>query len=328
MKLGLVPVFVDCRIDNYTIDVDLILSKITNRTRAIIVTHIFGQPADMDAIVSIAREKGLKVIEDCAHALGAQYNGKRIGGLGDASIFSFGTGKNLPCFGGGMVTTNDGVLFKKIEMNILLSKPPSLGPVLKKIIETFISYLLTVEPVFTLFTFPIIKVLNIFDMDIMDFEKKENIPDALVSGLRGLPLRIANIQAAYGSKQLKDLDSRNCKRIENAKLFNKLLGLTKSLSLPSMISGQQSVFTYFYINVKQRYLFRKQLLKRGVDTSKKSFIFNCSSHPDFKRHASNSPVAQALEDSLIEIPNNNCLGEYDIRRICNVIENSVNACYD
>lgn len=100
-------VFVDCD-DSYTMDIDDMRAKITQNTRAIIPVHLYGQPADMDAIMSIAREKNLKVIEDCAQAHGAKYNGNKVGAIGDVGCFSFYPGKNLGAYGdGGMIVSND-----------------------------------------------------------------------------------------------------------------------------------------------------------------------------------------------------------------------------
>ena len=110
-----VPVEPDER--TYNIDTNLIEAAITERTRAILAVHLYGQPADMDAINAIARKHGLKIIEDAAQAHGARYKGRRAGTLGDAAGFSFYPGKNLGALGdGGAVTTNDEDLAKRIRM--------------------------------------------------------------------------------------------------------------------------------------------------------------------------------------------------------------------
>ncbi|MBL7197814.1 MAG: aminotransferase class I/II-fold pyridoxal phosphate-dependent enzyme, partial [Candidatus Omnitrophica bacterium] len=89
-SLGLKPVFVDVRNDTYTINTSLIKSSITKKTKAIFATHILGHPCDMDDIMALSREYDLKVIEDCAHACGAEYKGQKVGSFGIAGIFSFG----------------------------------------------------------------------------------------------------------------------------------------------------------------------------------------------------------------------------------------------
>lgn len=112
---GAMPVPVEPDERTYNIDPSRIEQVITQKTKAIMVVHLYGQPADMDPINALAEKHGLKVIEDCAQAHGARYKGRRVGGLGDAAGFSFYPGKNLGALGdGGAVTTNDSVLAERI----------------------------------------------------------------------------------------------------------------------------------------------------------------------------------------------------------------------
>lgn len=114
---GATPVPVEPDERTYNINPALIEAAITRRTKAILVVHLYGQPADMDAINSIAQKHGLKVIEDAAQAHGARYKGRRVGSLGDAAGFSFYPGKNLGAIGdGGAVTTNDAALAQRIRI--------------------------------------------------------------------------------------------------------------------------------------------------------------------------------------------------------------------
>lgn len=113
---GCTPVLVEPNINTYNIDPDLIEEKITDKTKAIIVVHLYGQAVQMEKIWALAKKYNLKVIEDSAQAHGAIYQGKRVGNLSDASAFSFYPGKNLGCMGdGGAVTTNDETIFKKVK---------------------------------------------------------------------------------------------------------------------------------------------------------------------------------------------------------------------
>jgi dTDP-4-amino-4,6-dideoxygalactose transaminase len=110
-------VFCDCDKDNYTISIPSIKSKLTKQTKAIMAVHLYGHPCDMDAVLDIAKENDLKVIEDCAQAHGAEYKGKRVGDIGDIGTFSFYPGKNLGAYGdGGAIVTNNESLAKKCKM--------------------------------------------------------------------------------------------------------------------------------------------------------------------------------------------------------------------
>lgn len=114
---GAVPVPVEPHIGSGNIDPALVEAAITDRTRAIIVVHLYGQPADMDPIMAIAEKHGLKVIEDAAQAHGALYKGRKVGSLGHAAGFSFYPGKNLGALGdGGAVTTNDEKVAETVRM--------------------------------------------------------------------------------------------------------------------------------------------------------------------------------------------------------------------
>ena len=115
-ETGATPVPVDVNERTFNIDPERIESAITKNTKAIIPVHLYGQPADMDPIMAVAKKHDLKVIEDAAQAHGALYKGKPCGSLGHAAAFSFYPGKNLGAFGdGGAVVTNDAVLADRIR---------------------------------------------------------------------------------------------------------------------------------------------------------------------------------------------------------------------
>ncbi len=116
-QTGAKIVFVDIDPQTYNIDVSQIEEKVNRRTKAILPVHLFGQPADMNPIMKIARKYNLKVIEDACQAHGAEYKGKKVGSIGDAGCFSFYPSKNLAAFGdGGMVVSNGNEIAQKIKM--------------------------------------------------------------------------------------------------------------------------------------------------------------------------------------------------------------------
>jgi dTDP-4-amino-4,6-dideoxygalactose transaminase len=114
---GARPVFVDVDERTYTMDPAAVENAVTSRTRAIIPVHLFGQPADMDPILDVARKHGLFVVEDACQAHGAEYKGRKVGNLGDAACFSFYPGKNLGAFGeAGAIVTGRANLQEKIRI--------------------------------------------------------------------------------------------------------------------------------------------------------------------------------------------------------------------
>jgi dTDP-4-amino-4,6-dideoxygalactose transaminase len=106
-RVGAKPVFVDIELESRNLNMDLVPAAITSRTRAIMPVHFSGLPVDMDALYGIAAERGLRVIEDAAHAIGSRYRGKLIGSFGDLVVFSFHPNKNMTSIEGGAIATAD-----------------------------------------------------------------------------------------------------------------------------------------------------------------------------------------------------------------------------
>tara|TARA_B100001123_G_scaffold260794_1_gene290553 strand:+ start:245 stop:1357 length:1113 start_codon:yes stop_codon:yes gene_type:complete len=124
-RLGAEPVFVDVLADSFNLDVADAATKVSGRTKVIMPVHLYGQAADMDGVLELARTHKLKVVEDCAQALGAKWKGQEVGSMGDFGAFSFFPTKNLGGFGdGGVLLTNDDDLAEKARvLRVHGSKP-------------------------------------------------------------------------------------------------------------------------------------------------------------------------------------------------------------
>jgi len=121
---NVVPVWADVRPDNFLMDPDSVECRITPRTRAIWVTHLWGFPAEVDRLRRIADRHGIYLLEDCAHAIFARYKGKYVGNWGHIGTFSFNMGKQLPTGEGGMAITNDDRLAAELERRIIFGESP------------------------------------------------------------------------------------------------------------------------------------------------------------------------------------------------------------
>lgn len=116
-RAGHKVIFCDCDPDDYTISIESVKDTLNKKTSAIMAVHLYGHPCDMDALSDIAREHSLKIIEDSAQAHGAEYKGKRVGTIGDISVFSFFPGKNLGAYGdAGAIVTDDKILSERCRM--------------------------------------------------------------------------------------------------------------------------------------------------------------------------------------------------------------------
>jgi len=114
VQVGAIPIFVDSDPITWQVDPSDILRKITPKTKAIVVVHLYGHPCNMDAIINIAREHALFIIEDCAEAIGSMYKGQKVGSFGDVACFSFFGNKTITCGEGGMVLTRDATLIDRL----------------------------------------------------------------------------------------------------------------------------------------------------------------------------------------------------------------------
>ena len=120
--LGYQPVFCDVDQQTYNSGREHIEPKITDKTGAILATHLFGQPCPIRDLADLARQKDIRLLEDCAHACGVRVDGQPVGTFGDIGVFSFAEGKNMPCFGGGAIATSDGEIAQRAGE--ILSKAP------------------------------------------------------------------------------------------------------------------------------------------------------------------------------------------------------------
>ena len=115
IKLGLKPILVDSNLYTWNMNCDEVIKKITKKTKAIIITHIYGHPVDMKKILSVARNKKIKIVEDAAEMIGQKYYNKKCGSFGDVSTFSFYANKHITTGEGGMILTNDKKIYEKCK---------------------------------------------------------------------------------------------------------------------------------------------------------------------------------------------------------------------
>ncbi len=117
VAVGAIPVFVDIDPETYALDPEAMEAKVTPRTKAIVPVHLYGHPCDMGRIMAVAHRHALRVVEDCAQAIGARYHGRPVGSFGDAGACSFYPTKNLGAYGdGGMVVTNHAALAERVRL--------------------------------------------------------------------------------------------------------------------------------------------------------------------------------------------------------------------
>ncbi len=241
--VGAIPVFVDVEKDTYNIDPLKIEEKITKKTKAIMPVHIFGQPAKMDEIMDIAKKHNLKVIEDAAQAVGAEYKEKKVGAIGDVGCFSFFPTKNLGCAGdGGIITTSDdniATIVRALRTHGSGENGQRAYNLLNKINEE-------------------VKISEGYDDTVYNPLKYYNY-------LIGFNTRLDTIQAAILRIKLSYIDNWNEKRRENAKMYDEKLK-DIFLTLPITIAESKSVYNMYVVQSENREKMINKLKEKGIST--------------------------------------------------------------
>ena len=241
--VGGVPVFVDVNKDTFNIDVTKIEEKITNKTKAIMPVHIFGQCADMDEINEIAKKHNLYVIEDACQAIGGKYKGKNVGSLGDIACFSFFPTKNLGCAGdGGMIVTNDDNI-ATIAKALRTHGSGENGQ----------------------------KAYNLLNNIEEEVKSAEGSNDTIYNPLKyynyliGYNTRLDAMQAAILKVKIKEIDNWNAKRREIAKIYNEALKDTDFVT-PICKEDVESVYHMYILQSENREEVLQKLKEANIAT--------------------------------------------------------------
>src|SRR4051794_33756257 len=227
---GLTVVFADVDPKTFNIDPDSVERLITAKTRAIVPTHLYGLPCDMDRLMAIAGRHNLVMLEDCAHALGATYKGQPVGTFGAGALFSFQTLKPLNCYGGGLALMKDAVLAAKVRAMVEALPWPSEKRVTDRLLMGRLQRIFMKPWVFSISLFPVLWVSALIDAnpDVFFWEK--------IRSLHPLPEqyteRFPNVQAAIGLEALRHLDEWTGQAQANAAFVNRALAGIPGIQLP------------------------------------------------------------------------------------------------
>ncbi len=242
--VGAVPVFVDVEEDSYNIDPEKIEEKITEKTKAILPVHIFGQPANMERILDIANKHELVVIEDACQAVGAAIAGKKAGSIGNAGCFSFFPTKNLGAFGdGGMITTNDdttAIICRAFKEHGMAQNGAKARYILQGVEDD---------------------LANTVSTDILyNPYKYYNYLIAYNSRLDAIQARVLDIKLDF-------LDDFNGKRAEIAKFYEKELGSCSEVITPQIKDKVTAVWHQYAFRCKKKDEMGNFLASKGVGSA-------------------------------------------------------------
>lgn len=280
---GLKPVYVEMDIENHNFNINQIEKKITNKTKVIHITYLSGIIPELESIIEIAKKYKLKIIEDISQAYGANYNGIKIGTIGDASIGSFSLGKTVSANGGGVVIIKNKSLiapFEKLFNDTL--KKPSKKFLIKLNFNQIVISLLTSKFIFSFITYYIFKMVKYFSPETFsDPEMKNKFFKRLINDknyYKNIPVlrdafpeeMLTHIIDSEAQLCLSSVDSleKNINKIrKQAKLYISNLDKKFLSNLPNCsLKVEQNVYWHFPININKNYdLFRDYLFKNGID---------------------------------------------------------------
>jgi dTDP-4-amino-4,6-dideoxygalactose transaminase len=276
---GATVVFAD--VDPLTLNLDpaSVAAKVTEKTKVILPVHLYGQCCDMDAINEIAKPRGIAVVEDAAHAAGAEYKGRKAGSLGDIGVFSFHQQKNMVTLGeGGLVTTSN-----------------------KQFYERMLSYRSLCCRTYD----PKGKYLAI-DENVTPMGKRYWYLE--FDGI-GFNYRMTDIQAAVGLVQLGRLPDLNARRIEIAKKYTEGLQGIKGLQLPHIEPDRKHVFHIYTVLVKPEFALNKEDFMWELYTKKQIKVWShympmhlTKIYRKLGHGEGECPVAEELFDQYVSIP--------------------------
>jgi perosamine synthetase len=262
-QAGFTPVFADVDPATFNVTPLAIERAITPRTVALVPTHLWGLPCDMDEIAAIAQKHRLVVIEDCAHALGATYRGRPAGALGDAAILSFQTFKPLNAYGGGMAIVRDPAVAATVAALAAAAPPPSVDRVKHRLWHGRVMRLATRPDVFKWTLFPLMYACSRLHWSIDMYFWEEIRP------LNPMPEdyeeRFSNVQAALALEGLGHLDAWTAARQANARKMDAMIGDVPDIRIPVVPSGRTHVYYQYCASVPARDAIVESCVRRGID---------------------------------------------------------------
>ena len=313
---GLRPVFVDVDPSTFNLDAAKVEAALTERTRAIVPTHLYGMPCAMSQVMKIAEKHNLVVIEDCAQAVGARYRGQRVGTFGTASFFSFQLLKGINTYGGGMVLTNDDALSRSVQAQALREPAQSSLDLVRRFAAAYAARVAVSPKAFTFWGYPLqaaVSLLGHHDLSRYVWEKirpLDRFP-------RTYNQRYSNVQALLGLRGLANLDRHNERCREHAAQYTRGLIDCRNIQTPRVPADVEHVFYQYCVYTAEAALLSQGAIRRGIDIET-THVDVCSKLELFKEFRAECPGAEATEQAL-QLPVYSRLRVSDIDRVLRVV---------
>jgi dTDP-4-amino-4,6-dideoxygalactose transaminase len=311
---GGVPVFADIERETCNIDPAEIERLVDDATGAVLVTHLHGLACDMERIGSICRERGVPLIEDAAQAFGTRCNGRRVGTLGDAGIYSFGMYKNATSFYGGMVVTGRDDVAERVRDEVASYPPHELVDYLMEVLRGVATDLATWPPLFRSLTYPVFRFGFLRDIAALNNqvtvernpELKEEIPDDYLR-------QMTPLQARLLLRRIGEVDDDSRARVRAAEVYHAGLSDLTEVALPPLRGDLSHTYTYFPIQVQNRDELLRHLMRERRDVAAQH-LKNCADLPCFEIYHRDCPRARETARSLVLLPTYPRYGMAEVER--------------
>jgi perosamine synthetase len=313
---GLRPVFVDVDPSTFNLDPAKVEVALTERTRAIVPTHLYGMPCAMNEVMKIAEKYDLVVIEDCAQAVGARYRGRTVGTFGTASFFSFQLLKGINTYGGGMVLTNDVALSRSVRAQVLQEPAQSLPDLARRFAAGYGARVAVSPKAFTFWGYPLQATLSLLGHDDLSRFVWEKIRP-LEQFPRTYNQKYSNVQALLGLRGLANLARHNERSRAHAAQYTRGLIDCRNIQTPRVPADVEHVFYQYCVYTSDSSLLSQWAIRRGIDIET-THVDVCSKLELFKEFRAECPGAEATEKAL-QLPVYSRLRDSDIDRVLRVV---------
>ena len=316
---GLKVVFADVDPATFTLSPAAVERAITPNTRAVLPTHLYGMSCDMDPILELARRHDLKVIEDCAHSLGALYKGQMVGTLGDASFFSFQAFKPLNTYGGGLAWMRGAELARRVAEFADGEQWPTEKRIESILWSGKLQHTFIRPKVFTYSLFPIWYVASWVNAKPEErmWESVRRL-DPLPPHYRG---RFSNVQAAIGLAGLERLPEFIARTRRHARILDDLLGDVPGITIPQIPPGRTHVYYQYCAYVPESETVVKRCIRRGVDVAP-MHVDVCTGMELFGWTGLPAPGAERAA-TAVQVPVYESLSDEEIDRVGRLVREQV-----
>ncbi len=309
-SLGYDLKFVDCETHTLGMDPEKLKDTISDKTAAVIATHLYGVPCQIDKIAEITKAHGAALIEDCAHCYGAAVNEKKVGTFGNAGCFSFETSKVINTMGGGMVTVNDKELGERLRTAAREGKQNNNKWLVKRLSKTSFESLVTNPVLFNLGVYQALRLMPKGEED--RFASGYHGDEVSMTGKMG---RYTNYQARLGLRGMKTVGDLVANRKRNAERLIDRLGGQLHFQKPAS-DNVYSNFMLVTVLTPELKSFADRLLRAGIDT-KHLYMRDCSR---MFEGAGDFPNAVRAEKEVLHIPAHPHLSLGEIDRLADKIQ--------